>query len=239
MQRTRLLLTIVVCITAILMLVGCNILDELVKDGGGSAPLSNIFNRALDKDTARDAVPVITGSDQGEHSIKLFFADKDGKSLIEVNRTIPKTLSLARETVTQWLMGPSNSTEAYPTVSPQTTLRDINIKNGIATIDLSKEFLQPYSNVLPTTALYGLVNTVTQFSSVQIVKIRVEGKEISTYRGISLNDLRFRNDLIGYSSGPMAQAQTEEIKVDPQTNNQYATGMDDKESPSSMNIFVN
>jgi len=244
MQKTKLLLTFVVCIAAILMLVGCNILDELVKDGGGSAPLSNIFNRALDKDSGHDAVPVITDSQQGEHTIKLYFADKSGKKLVEVSRTIPKTLSLARETVNQWLMGPAG-TDAYPAVNPQTVLRDINIKNGIATVDLSKEFLQPYSNVTPEIALYGLVNTLTQFSTVQIVKIRVEGKEISTFRGIGLSDLRSRNDLIGFSSGPVAQSNTPDVTISDikggplQEMNKSAAGEDKKESPSSMNIFLN
>jgi len=230
MQKTRLLLTFVICIAAIMMLVGCNILDELVKEGGGGAPLGNIFNKPMDKNTDSDATPVIMNSQQGEHQIKLYFSDQSGKKLIEVNRTIPKTLSLARETVSQWLIGPSAATDSYPTVSPNTLLRDINIKNGIATVDLSKEFLEPYSNVSPETALYGLVNTVTQFSTVQLVKIRVEGKEIQTFRGIRLDDLRFQNDLIGYSSQAADQA--------PDTNHEILKSEENKESPSSMNIFV-
>jgi len=222
-QKTRLLLTCILCITAIMMLVGCNVLTDLIKDGGGTAPLGNILNRTVDKN--QNAVPVISNSQQGENQIKLFFSDKSGKKLVEVNRSIPKTLSLARETVHQWLIGPSGSSDSYSAVSPQTALRDININNGIATVDLSKEFLQPYSNVAAETALYGLVNTVSQFPAVQLVKIRIEGKEIKTFRGISLNDLRLRNDLTGYSTGPVPQGD--------------ASGTEKKESPSTMNIFVN
>ncbi len=151
MQKTKLLLTFALSIAAIMLLVGCNILDDLVKDGGGSAPLSNIFNRALEKNPNNDAVPVITDTQEGEHSIKLYFSDDSGKKLVEVSRTIPKTLSLARETINQWLMGPTG-VDAYAAVSPQTKLKDINIKNGIATVDLSKEFLVPYSNVTPEPA---------------------------------------------------------------------------------------
>jgi spore germination protein GerM len=213
------------CITAIMLLVGCNILDSLVKDGGGSAPLSQFLNRTPDNKNG-DAVPVITTPQQGESTVKLYFADKDGKQLIEVNRTIPKTLSLAKETINQWLLGPADgAADSYPIVSPETILRSINIKNGIATVDLSKEFLQPYSNISAETTLYGLVNTVAQFSTVQIVKIRVEGQEIKVYRGIDLNDLRFRNDLIGYSSGTISPSESPKSA--------------DIDSPSSLNIFTN
>jgi germination protein M len=220
MQKTKLLLTLTVCIAVIMLLVGCNVLSNLIKDDGGSAPLGNILNRNTDKSKDSSVVPVTSGS----HQIKLYFADKSGKKLIEVDRTIPATLSLARETVNQWLLGPSGNLDSYPTVSPSTTLRDININNGVVTLDLSKEFLQPYNNVSPEVVLYGLVDTVSQFSTVQLIKIRVEGQDIKTFRGISLTDLKPRSDIIGTSS---------------QTGGNTASETEKKESPSSMNIFVN
>lgn len=242
MQKTRLLLTFFLCIVAIMLLVGCNILDNLVKDEGGNAPLSQILNNKTPRDNNSDAIPVITAP-EGESTIKLYFADKSGKSLIEVNRTIPKTLSLAKETVNQWLMGPSSANaDSYQVVSPQTTLRSINIKNGIATVDLSKEFLEPYSNISAETALYGLVNTVAQFPTVQIVKIRIEGQEINVFRGIDLSNLRFCNDLIGYSSGPAFQGSIEPLEED---SNDTVAGTEfradeeeqKEDSPSYFNIF--
>ncbi|QHA01518.1 GerMN domain-containing protein [Dehalobacter restrictus] len=216
MRKIRLLLTFVLLIAAITLLVGCNILNDLIKEGGGDAPLSKL----LDKTAQEDTVEVTTDSQQTEQTVKLYFADADGKVLIEENRTIPKTLSLARETVSQWLLGPAGRSSAYPMVNPQTVLLDIGIKSGIATVDLSKEFLEPYSNVAAETALYGLVNTLTQFQTVQIVKIRVEGKDIQTYRGIGLENLRYRNDLIGYASGTV---QDDEVTA--------------KVSPSEINLF--
>lgn len=247
MQKTRLLLTFILCIAAILLLVGCNILDNLIKEGGSSAPLGQILNR---KPAGDDALPVITAPEQGEKTVKLYFADKSGKKLVEVTRTIPKTLSLARETASQWLLGPAGgASDSYPSVNPQTVLRDINIKSGIATVDLSKEFLEPYSNVSAETTLYGLVNTVSQFSTVQIVKIRVEGKDIKTYRGINLNELRFRNDLVGFTSSAINPSK-DDIQIDGlqatehQEDNKTAAGADKKtpegpgESPSSINLFV-
>jgi len=227
MQRNRLLLTFFVCLVAIVMLVGCNTLDSVLKDGGNSAPLAQILNKVQENSTNKDkATAVITNSEKGESTVKLYFSDKKGKQLVEVNRTIPKTLSLARETVSQWLMGPAGgAADVYPAVNPQTTLRDINIKNGVATVDLSKQFLETYSNIAPETTLYGLVNTLAQFSTVQIVKIRVEGKGVDSFHGINLSDLRFRNDIIGSSTGPGVE--------------QGQAAATSKGSPSSVNLFEN
>ena len=241
MQKTKLLITCLVCIAAIMMLVGCNILDSLVKEGGGSAPLGQILNR--NNDVGQDALPVVTvPAPQGEQTVKLYFSDKEGRVLIEQSRTIPKTLSLARETVNQWILGPTSNADCYPAVSPQTKLIDINISNGIATVDLSKEYLQPFSNVTAETALYGLVNTVAQFSTVQLVKVRIEGQEIRTYRGINLDQLRFRNDVIGYSSGPISQGELNDVppNVSAEENKQEEDNTREAGSvlsPSSQNLF--
>ncbi|MCG1024878.1 GerMN domain-containing protein [Dehalobacter sp.] len=216
MRKIRLLLTFILMIAAIMLLVGCNILNDLIKEGGGNAPLSKLLNKTVQEDT----VAVTTESQQTEQTVKLYFADADGKVLIEENRTIPKTLSLARETVCQWLLGPVGSSGSYPMVNPQTKLLDIGIKNGIATVDLSKEFIEPYSNISAETALYGLVNTLTQFQTVQIVKIRVDGRDIQTYRGIRLENLRSRNDLIGYASGTV-QDDGETAEVSPSEINLF------------------
>lgn len=239
MRKVKLLLTFVLAALSLFFLVGCNILSDLVKESGGEAPLAQILNDTQSNDT----VPVITSTVQGEQTVRLYFVDKKGEALVEESRTIPKTLSLARETVNQWLIGPSGATDSYPIVDPQTSLKDIGIKNGIATVDLSKEFLQPYSNVSAEAALYGLVNTLTQFSTVQIVKIRVEGQEIKTYRSLSTDNLRFRNDLIGYSAGSVtsevnnsAEHTHESPIIDDNMSDGYSDN-NDSSSPSKIDLF--
>jgi len=228
MRKKPLLLTFFLCLAAIILLVGCNTLDSVLKEGGNSAPLAQILNKIQDKDPEGEATPIVAGVQQGETIVKLYFADSRGEGLIEVKRSIPKTLSLARETVNQWLSGPvDRASDAYAAVNPQTVLRDININNGVAIVDLSKQFLQKYSNVSPQTTLYGLVNTLTQFPTVEIVKIRVEGQEIDSYFGIDLTNLRMRPDLIRSSTGSTAQ-EKEQSGDNP---------AEEEHSPSSVNIF--
>lgn len=238
MRKVRLMLTFILAVLSLFFLVGCNILNDLVKENIGETPITKLLGDTATEDT----VSVITGTEQGEQTIKLYFADKNGEVLVEESRTIPKTLSLARETVNQWVIGPSGATDSYPIISPQTSLKDIGIKNGVATVDLSKEFLQPYSNVSAETALYGLVNTLTQFPTVQIVKIRVEGQEIKTYRSLSTDNLRYRSDLIGYSTGS-AVSETNNPAEDTNGNTNIDDNKDDSysednnSSPSEITLF--
>jgi len=224
-----------------LQLVGCDILGNLIQEDGKSS-----LEELLNKKSEEEVVSVSTDI-QGEQIVNLYFADESGEYLVEKQRSIPKTLSLARETVNQWLMGPLvSSSDCFGVVDPSSTLLDINIKNGVATVDLSKEFLQPYGNVSAQTALYGLINTVGQFSTVEIVKIRVEGQELEAYRGLELNNLRFRDDLICFSGGPVTneplvtgQEGYELENEVPNMNGDFSNENEDVLSPSSVNIFAN
>lgn len=249
MRQLKILILFICCIFVIFQLVGCNILQDLIKDEAGTAPLGELLNRNKNPEPQGESLAV-TAEPQGEQTISLYFADQSGKYLIEEKRTIPKTLSLARETVNQWLRGPAASnSDIYPVVSSTTRLLDIGIKNGVATVDLSREYLEPYSNIGVETALYGLVNTVAQFSTVELVNIRIEGKELKDYRGLTLNSLRFRNDMIGFTTGPISQAaalQDEAIRFEASSPAESEQSSEENEpqenqdlSPSSMNIFLN
>ena len=82
----------------------------------------------------------------------------------------------------QWIKGPAvKGATVQASVSTATMLLDINIKDNIATVDLSKEFLQSNAKVSPEVVLYSLVNTLTQFTTIKEVHIRVEGKAITKY----------------------------------------------------------
>lgn len=218
MRRIKLLLGLLLCMLIVLSLSGCDVLSSLIKQEGDKTPIAQL----LENSTANPSNQAISAV-KGEQTIKLFFPDKTGKTLITETRVIPKTLSLAKESVVQWLKGPdlsSNGSNAVNPVNPSTALRDIALKNGVAVVDLSKEFLQAYGQAEPRVVLYGLVNTLTQYSTVKSVSIRIEGQEIKTYRGQKTDNLIFNNDLL----------QESEQKVDD------ASG---ESLPSTINIFAN
>lgn len=215
-----------------LLLPGCGTLDTLLNKEGSSTPLGEWIGGKTSNSPAMTATTPAEGK-----TVSLYFPDSSGKYLIKEERTLPKTLSLARETVSQWLIGPAvKGSEVQAAVSSKTTLLDIAIKDGVVTVDLSKEFLQPTPKVSAETALYGLVNTLTQFSTVKEVKIRIDGKPITKYGTIDATKLTFKENLVknstqkssasasGSASGPVPSSAAGGKSALPN-------------SPSSINLF--
>jgi spore germination protein GerM len=160
---------------------------------------------------------------------------------VKEQRMLPKTASLARETVTQWLKGPAviKGATVLAAVPTTTTLLDIAIKENVATVDLSKEFLQPNSKVSPEVALYGLVNTLTQFPTIKQVQIRVGGKPLIKYATVDAAKLVNNASLVKGSASinpivPSASAEKTDPGVSTPDNKSSETLPN---SPSSINLF--
>lgn len=198
-MRVRYGILIGIITVSMLYLTGCGTLETLVnKDGTGSS-FGN-FIGGDKNETLPVTAPTTTSADA--KVITLYFPDSTGKYLIKEQRTLPKTLSVARETAAQWLKGPAATKAAteQAAVPTTTTLLDIAIKDNIAVVDLSQEFLQPNSKVSPEVALYGFVNTLTQYSTIKQVQIRIEGKSLTKYGIIDATKLVNKPSLVKGSS---------------------------------------
>lgn len=83
-----------------------------------------------------------------------------------------------------------DSRQSYPIFPKGTKVNGVNIKDHIAYIDLSKEFLDK-SNIDGLTAqlrLASLVNTATEFDGVEKVQFLVNGKSIDLYGGYDVSE---------------------------------------------------
>lgn len=235
--RERKLFTIAAMMVISVVLTGCGTLQTLVQKDGETSPLSQWIGG---KD--QQAVPAITNLGDGK-AVNLYFPDSTGKFLVKEERTLPKTLSLARETINQWIKGPTGKGNVQAAVAPATTLLDISVKDGVATVDLSKEFIQPVSKVSQEVSIYGLVNTLTQFPTVHEVRLRIEGKPLTKLGNLDLSHLSYKDGLVKDSSEAKNQG-TGNSKSTPSTggstgttgtgSNNVPLGTD---SPSSLNVF--
>ena len=192
--RNRLLIGVV--LFGLIFLTGCGTLETLVNKEGTTTSFSDFIGGDKSATTLPAATTAAPSTDQ--KAIALYFADSTGKYLVKEKRILPKTESLARETVNQWLKGPAviKGTTVQASVPTTTVLLDIAIKENVVIVDLSKEFLQPSSKVSPEIALYGLVNTLTQFSTIKQVQIRIEGKPLTKYGTIDATKLVSKTSLI-------------------------------------------
>lgn len=128
--------------------------------------------------------------------VRLYFANADGDALIGAYRdkfystNIPLELFVVEELIS----GPSGQIEGlYPTINSETNILSVTTSDGICYVNLDSGFLSGVNNVTTDVAIYSIVNSLTELSSVKKVQILVNG-EIPASLGSS--SFEKNNDII-------------------------------------------
>ena len=130
--------------------------------------------------------------------LHLYFANAEGNRLLDTYRTVVynSNVSMERLVVEQVLKGP-NSDAVRPTLHPETKLLSVTARDGVCYVNLDRTFLMEPYDVTPQVAVYSLVNSLTELSSVQKVQISVDGEtDISFMETMKLRTLYERNPSI-------------------------------------------
>lgn len=238
MKTNKVKVALVLLITLImLMMAGCGILEELVGQDPVAAGLTQLLNTFTQEESEASQVVANAPADERTQTVELIFANAEGTKLVQESREIPYTLSLGRETLRQWLLGPAENGSLKRTVNASTALKDINIKDGVATVDLSRGFLELNGSINAQLALYSLVNTMCQFSTVNQVVLLIDGKPLDSYHGISTAKLQWKDGLIDLTVSGGGAATDEGFSVDNDLDTGSNTQPDTSLSPSNINIF--
>lgn len=144
-----------------------------------------------------------TGEDMKKYeevTLVLYFANVTGDKLIKVNRTMRynTNISLEKLVVEQLVSGPvgnkgKGDVLAYPTLNPEIKIISVNIKDGICYVNLNNTFLLLNGNVTAETAIYSLVNSLTELPGVLKVQLAVEGETEAALGDKMLSALFERN----------------------------------------------
>lgn len=107
------------------------------------------------------------------------------RGLVPVLRTIPATTGVATAAMRQLIAGPSAAEKAanpaLASVVPATTrLLGLSIANGVATVNLSSEFLAGTSASVPGPRFAQVIYTLTQFPTVSGVLFEFDGAPPAT-----------------------------------------------------------
>jgi spore germination protein GerM len=119
--------------------------------------------------------------------------------LVPTLRVVPKTAGVARASM-EALLDADKIHKTYPQIETAipagTKLLGISIKNGVATVDLSREFESGGGSASALYRLGQVVYTLTQFSTVRSVLFQVEGQTVTTFgpEGIVLEGPQARKD---------------------------------------------
>ena len=128
-------------------------------------------------------------SDPGTTIVRAYFwlgGLPGSEGLVAVLREVPATKSVATAAITALLAGPTSGEtgRSISTAIPDgSKLLGISIDNGVATIDLSKEFESGGGSASVQTRLGQVVYTLTQFPTVKSVQFQIEGKSADVFSG--------------------------------------------------------
>jgi hypothetical protein len=109
-----------------------------------------------------------------------------GESLFVTERTQPATVAVGSASLGALLAGPTSAERAAglgTTIPSGTKLLGLNIENGIATVDMSGTYDDGGGSASERMRLAQVVYTITQFSTVQGVDFRLDGKSVEAFSG--------------------------------------------------------
>lgn len=125
-----------------------------------------------------------TSADVTYKEVSLYFVDENSKDLAVETRSVINQVGLAKTTLQELLTGPT--TESLSSYIPEgTTVQSINIEEGgLCTVDFSKELQSAALNSSEEKyVIESIVNTLSQFDSVNTVQIRVDGNVVNSIAG--------------------------------------------------------
>lgn len=142
-----------------------------------------------------------TSTTQPLRFVEVYFV-QDGAHITAVTRTVPGTPDVAANALRELIAGPTAAEEAAglsSAVPPETLLLGVDIDQGLATVDLSKEFEMGGGSFNMLSRLAQVVYTLTQFPTVDGVSFRLDGQPVTVFsvEGIVLDGPVDRADYAG------------------------------------------
>lgn len=116
-------------------------------------------------------------------TVKLYFARQKGDGLGVEEREIPKVTGIARATIEELLKGPQ-AEDLKSALPAGTRLLDINITpEGTCIVDFSYHITEVSGSKAEALAVFSIVNTLSQFPTVNNVSFMVEGEKVDSIGG--------------------------------------------------------
>lgn len=142
--------------------------------------------------TAPVASAMPTGDpSQGTMTVRAYFflgSFVDNAGLVPVLRQVPQTQAVGAAAMRELLAGPNSDELAarpamYTTVPEGTRFLGLDIGNGMATVNLSREFESGGGSASVLGRLAQVVYTLTQFPTIEAVTFQVDGNPLTVFSG--------------------------------------------------------
>lgn len=136
-----------------------------------------------------------------KYIVTIYYSDDDGY-IIPVSRALARQEAIARATVTEMIdsIVTHNLLALYglePVLDSSTTIRGINIKESVAIIDFGGTPFLADNEEEEAGKVAALVYTLTGFSTINKVKIQIDGYEITELKhGTQINEYLDRSNIM-------------------------------------------
>ncbi len=119
-------------------------------------------------------------------TLRLYFANEEGDGLVAVNRELAhnadvSNVPMEKLVVEQLISGPVND-ETFPTISPDTKLVNITVRDNICYLTFDSAILTAVNNVTTDVTIYSIVNSLVELSNINKVQISIDGNKDGKFR---------------------------------------------------------
>jgi len=116
--------------------------------------------------------------DDETKQMSFYKATKGGEGLERLSGTLKYSddISLAENVV--------NKLEEIQAIPEGTKVNSLDVISGVCYLDLNEAFLGDVAETKSEQVVYSVVNSLTSLTSIEKVKITVDGQEIASYRGV-------------------------------------------------------
>ncbi len=148
-------------------------------DGGRPAVTETTPTSPAQANPTPSTTTTSTSSPAVTRTVTLFFANADAQELVEESRSTDATGSDLRAALVELAKGPATGTGQQPALPPGTAIVGTDVQGGLATVNLSGDFVQGYPSggaAAELAVLGALVYTATTVDGVERVRVTVDGQ---------------------------------------------------------------
>ena len=186
------------------------------RSGATPAPEPSVTPTAEEDSAVSGAVA--TEKPAQKASTIVYYQDNEGY-LVPVMCTVPMEDGIAKATLGMMVQSVGNDMQAarlgLRTVLPENTTIDLDISNGLARIDLSKEVLNLPDAAAESNMISAIVQTLTEFDTVQEVEFLIGGQRMEKLpHGTAISGRFKRGDInLETAEGAMSVADSKPVTL--------------------------
>ena len=136
----------------------------------------------------------------GARGVQLYFPSDSGRMLVPVTRAVYSDPDVTTAMV-ELVKGPRPDSGLTAPLPKDCGLLGVSMKNGVVTVNFTKEFMNAVKGDTGAQALRAILFTAAQFPGVKQVKIAVEGKEYQPPQDAAATFLNQDTEIMAYYPG--------------------------------------